>query len=166
VVGDWDGNGTSTVGAVDAAGTWYLRNSNSPGGPDIQPFAYGAPGWKPLAGAWATPDLLPVLPQVPGPVPDNSGEVVQGAVTTVASTGPFVTSKVTATDACPPSDGSTSCDTTATNDCQDTGVDDSQNAATFCATGVDAGNDAAVDPGDGGGDSGNVTPDGTDTNTI
>src|SRR5262249_51614954 len=37
----------ATVGAFDpATGTWYLRNSNSPGAPDITPFRYGAPGWK------------------------------------------------------------------------------------------------------------------------
>jgi hypothetical protein len=52
VVGDWDGNGTSTIGVVDPTGTWYLRNSNSAGLPDVTPFAYGAPGWKPLAGDW------------------------------------------------------------------------------------------------------------------
>lgn len=53
VVGDWDGNGTTTIGVVDPATmTWYLRNSNSPGAPDITPFRYGAVGWKPIAGDW------------------------------------------------------------------------------------------------------------------
>src|SRR5262249_60257859 len=33
-------------------GTWYLRNSNSAGAPDYAPFAYGAPGWVPVAGDW------------------------------------------------------------------------------------------------------------------
>jgi fibronectin type 3 domain-containing protein len=31
--------------------TWYLRNSNSPGAPDIT-FQYGAPGQVPVAGDW------------------------------------------------------------------------------------------------------------------
>jgi hypothetical protein len=59
VVGDWDGNGTTTIGAFDPIGqfgkpaaTWYLRNSNSAGAPDVAPFAYGAPGWVPVAGDW------------------------------------------------------------------------------------------------------------------
>src|SRR5262249_29649839 len=34
VVGDWDGDGKTTVGAFDpSTGTWYLRNSNSAGAP-------------------------------------------------------------------------------------------------------------------------------------
>jgi len=51
-VGDWDGNGTWTIGVVDPNGVWYLRNSNTPGAPDITPFAYGAGGWTPVAGRW------------------------------------------------------------------------------------------------------------------
>jgi glucose/arabinose dehydrogenase len=59
VVGDWDGNGTQTAGAVDPLGdtnpnelVWYLRNSNSAGAPDITPFNYGGRGWVPLAADW------------------------------------------------------------------------------------------------------------------
>jgi hypothetical protein len=51
-----------TVGAFDPVGefgqpaaTWYLRNSNSAGAPDIAPFAYGAAGWAPQAGIWTDP---------------------------------------------------------------------------------------------------------------
>ena len=51
VTGDWDGNGTSTVGAY-CGGTWYLRNSNTSGGVDITPFAFGAPGYTPVVGDW------------------------------------------------------------------------------------------------------------------
>jgi hypothetical protein len=43
----------TTIGAVDpGSGTWYLRNSNSPGAPDFTPFAYGAAGWLPVGGDW------------------------------------------------------------------------------------------------------------------
>jgi hypothetical protein len=59
VVGDWNGDGVTTVGAFDPIGqfgqppaTWYLRNSNSPGMPDIAPFSFGAAGWKPVVGDW------------------------------------------------------------------------------------------------------------------
>jgi hypothetical protein len=59
VAGDWDGDGIDTVGVFDPLGrfgqapaTWYLRNRNTPGAPDIQPFAYGAAGWVPVAGDW------------------------------------------------------------------------------------------------------------------
>jgi hypothetical protein len=42
-----------SVGTFDpATATWYLRNSNSPGGPDIAPFAYGGAGWDPVVGDW------------------------------------------------------------------------------------------------------------------
>jgi hypothetical protein len=68
VVGDWDGNGTTTVGVVNPTGLvslggtafptpdayWYLRNENSAGGPDVtgQPFAFGLSNWIPIAGDW------------------------------------------------------------------------------------------------------------------
>jgi hypothetical protein len=53
VVGDWNGDGTFTIGVVDPSTmTWYLRNSNSPGGADITPFQYGAVGWIPIVGDW------------------------------------------------------------------------------------------------------------------
>jgi hypothetical protein len=44
----------TTVGVVDPASeTWYLRNENSAGMPDVAtPFRYGLPGWKPVAGDW------------------------------------------------------------------------------------------------------------------
>jgi hypothetical protein len=67
VVGDWDGNGTTTVGVYQAnaefgnpAGTWKLRNSTSAGAPDFNTgpgptgFAYGGlPGDLPVTGSWS-----------------------------------------------------------------------------------------------------------------
>jgi hypothetical protein len=42
-----------SVGTFDpSTGNWYLRNSNSPGGPDIPVFAFGAAGWLPVVGDW------------------------------------------------------------------------------------------------------------------
>jgi protocatechuate 3,4-dioxygenase beta subunit len=53
VVGDWTGDGKTTIGAVDPTTmTWYLKTSNGPGAPDIAPFRYGAPGWIPVVGDW------------------------------------------------------------------------------------------------------------------
>jgi hypothetical protein len=47
-----------TAGVFDpSTAIWDLRNSNSPGAPDIAPFAYGAPGWLPVAGDWDGPAL-------------------------------------------------------------------------------------------------------------
>src|SRR5262249_8539341 len=44
VPGDWDGDRVTTVGVYEpAAAVWKLRNSNSPGAPDLAPFAYGSP---------------------------------------------------------------------------------------------------------------------------
>ncbi|HYT92938.1 MAG TPA: VCBS repeat-containing protein, partial [Gemmataceae bacterium] len=43
----------STVGVfAPGTATWYLRDSNTPGAPDITPFAYGASGWQPVVGDW------------------------------------------------------------------------------------------------------------------
>jgi hypothetical protein len=57
--GDWDGNGTSTIGVVDVTGAsdpnfavWYLKDSNTAGAPDIKPFAYGMKSWIPVVGDW------------------------------------------------------------------------------------------------------------------
>ncbi len=49
VVGDWDGNGTTTIGVYQPDNSiWSLRNSNSAGAPDITPFAFGSPNSTPL----------------------------------------------------------------------------------------------------------------------
>jgi hypothetical protein len=53
VVGDWNGDGTATIGVVDPATfIWYLRNENSAGAPDAGTFQYGGVGWKPVVGDW------------------------------------------------------------------------------------------------------------------
>jgi len=56
VVGDWDGNGTITIGVVrqdSSTGTllWQLRNSNSSGSADIT-FHYGPNNATPVVGDW------------------------------------------------------------------------------------------------------------------
>jgi uncharacterized delta-60 repeat protein len=50
VAGDWDGNGTDSIG-IYRDGTFFLRNSNTSGFADIQ-FPFGAPGDIPLVGDW------------------------------------------------------------------------------------------------------------------
>jgi hypothetical protein len=50
VVGDWDGNGTATIG-IYRGGSFYLRNSNTVGFADLT-FPFGAPGDQPVAGDW------------------------------------------------------------------------------------------------------------------
>jgi len=50
VAGDWDGNGTATIG-VYRGGKFYLRNSNTVGFADIV-FAFGQIGDQPIAGDW------------------------------------------------------------------------------------------------------------------
>ena len=50
VTGDWDGNGTDTIG-IYRNGVFYLRNSNTIGFADIV-FAFGAPGDQPVVGDW------------------------------------------------------------------------------------------------------------------
>ena len=59
VIGDWDGNGTQTIGLYDpAASRFHLRNGNNAGKADLA-FVYGAAnaGWKPLIGDWNGPAL-------------------------------------------------------------------------------------------------------------
>ena len=54
VVGDWDGNGTTTIGIVrDDSGQWLwkLRNSNSAGPVNTQ-FDYGVSSADPVTGDW------------------------------------------------------------------------------------------------------------------
>jgi len=50
VVGDWDGDGTATIG-VYRNGTFYLRNSNTIGFADLV-FPFGLSGDQPVAGDW------------------------------------------------------------------------------------------------------------------
>jgi hypothetical protein len=52
VVGDWDGNGTMTIGIFEPdTGVWKLKNTNLEGAPDYT-FAYGVPGDLPVVGDW------------------------------------------------------------------------------------------------------------------
>ncbi len=50
VVGDWDGNGTVTIG-IYRNGYFYLRNGNTIGFAQIV-FPFGQPGDQPIAGDW------------------------------------------------------------------------------------------------------------------
>ena len=60
IAGDWDGNGTDTLGLYNpATSTFYLRNTTSLQGPTDKGYAdvtfhYGAAGagWLPIAGDW------------------------------------------------------------------------------------------------------------------
>ena len=57
LVGDWNGDGTATVGLYNpTTSTFYLKNSNSSGFADTT-FAYGPAnaGWMPLVGNWTSP---------------------------------------------------------------------------------------------------------------
>jgi hypothetical protein len=54
LVGDWNGDGTDTVGVYNpTTGVFYLRNTNNAGVADVA-FGYGpgGQGWKPLVGDW------------------------------------------------------------------------------------------------------------------
>jgi hypothetical protein len=57
ITGDWDGDGIDTLGVFDPLqGRFQLRNSNTPGAPDLS-FLYGNPGDIPLAGHWTATAL-------------------------------------------------------------------------------------------------------------
>jgi hypothetical protein len=47
-VGDWDGNGTVTMG-VYRNGTWFLRNDNNGGFSTLPTFQFGSRGDRPQA---------------------------------------------------------------------------------------------------------------------
>jgi hypothetical protein len=54
IAGDWDGNGTDTIGLYDPATSYfYLRDSNTTGTAD-HTLGFGTPpsSWKPVAGDW------------------------------------------------------------------------------------------------------------------
>src|SRR5262249_11254017 len=70
LVGDWDGDGVATLGAFDpATATWYLKNSNGPGAPDVAPFQYGAPGDIPVVGDWNGDGIDTIGVARPDPTP-------------------------------------------------------------------------------------------------
>ena len=50
VMGDWNGDGTKTVGVVRGR-VWYVRNSSS-AGRSSRVFSFGRPGDVPVAGDW------------------------------------------------------------------------------------------------------------------
>ncbi|NNC91465.1 MAG: hypothetical protein HKN80_03115, partial [Acidimicrobiia bacterium] len=49
-IGDWDGNGTDTVGFT-RAGRIGLKNSNDSSPPDVE-YQWGGEDWMPVAGVW------------------------------------------------------------------------------------------------------------------
>ena len=52
ITGDWDGNGTTTIGSYNpSTSQWFLRNSNSAGS-SIGGFTFGSPGDIPVVGDW------------------------------------------------------------------------------------------------------------------
>lgn len=52
IAGDWDGNGSTTIGAYQpGTARFFLRNANAGGTPDITVF-FGLPNWKPVVGDW------------------------------------------------------------------------------------------------------------------
>jgi acetyl esterase/lipase len=52
VRGDWDGDGTDSIGLYDpTTGAFFLRQANSPGPADVV-VTFGAPGATPLVGDW------------------------------------------------------------------------------------------------------------------
>jgi hypothetical protein len=58
VTGDWDADGTTTVGVACPSGgalTWSLTNSDRPGGPSYPPFKFGNDATYPSSGGWAGP---------------------------------------------------------------------------------------------------------------
>lgn len=54
IVGDWDNNGSDTIGAYNpTGGAFFLKNSNAPGGADIVvSFGPGGPDFVPVVGDW------------------------------------------------------------------------------------------------------------------
>lgn len=51
LVGDWNGDGQSNLGFVDADMRWHLRNRFDPGEPNVS-FRFGRPGDIPIVGDW------------------------------------------------------------------------------------------------------------------
>jgi hypothetical protein len=52
LAGDWNADGTDTVGLyAPATGAWFLRNANSSGPADVV-FTYGPAGATPVVGHW------------------------------------------------------------------------------------------------------------------
>ena len=53
VCGDWDGDGRDGIGVYDPrSGTWYLRNTVTPGRPDAGTVQFGWSGATPVVGDW------------------------------------------------------------------------------------------------------------------
>ena len=53
ILGDWDGNGSTTLGVhVESTGAFFLKNTNAPGGADVV-FTFGpGSGFRAIVGNW------------------------------------------------------------------------------------------------------------------
>ena len=86
IVGDWDGNGTTTVGIFRPVGSplnpgneaqWFLNNSNIANHTDVGPFNYGNAGDIPIVGDWDGDGTTTVGIFRPAGSPFNSGTEAQ-----------------------------------------------------------------------------------------
>jgi hypothetical protein len=59
VVGDWNGDLSSTIGYFTTAGVFDLHSTNASPGTDSV-FAFGPMGGKPIAGKWIAPSKPPI----------------------------------------------------------------------------------------------------------
>jgi uncharacterized delta-60 repeat protein len=70
LAGDWNGDGIWTPGVLEVNGgvsVWKLRNANTPGPPDITPFAYGGANVLPITGDFNFPAQPLLAADGPGP---------------------------------------------------------------------------------------------------
>jgi hypothetical protein len=72
IVGDWDGNGDSTVGYLTASGVFALHSNNATAGTDNM-FAFGPATGKPVAGKWVAAGKPSVSPIINAGQPSASG---------------------------------------------------------------------------------------------
>ncbi len=72
VVGDWDGNGTSTIGHGDAVTGLIVLNNANAAPTTLNIFPYGPTGGKPIAGKWVAPGRPPQVGNIIGGKPGSS----------------------------------------------------------------------------------------------
>jgi hypothetical protein len=76
VIGDWNGDGISTVGSFAVSGVFYLHSTNSASGTDTTVlFGVGSSGSYPIAGKWIAAGKPPIGNVIDVRQPGNGSNV-------------------------------------------------------------------------------------------
>ncbi len=111
LVGDWDGNGSDTVGLYNTSGGFFISNGATQAtvNTGVQSFNFGpgGAGWNPLVGEWVAPAPTFTLTSAAASINEGSALAFTVTLSAAQSTATTVTFQLKAGDAAAANQGTT-----------------------------------------------------------